>query len=45
MGRFSWLKSILENRRTIFKLMRRAFGGGLHAVPSVTIEPVAEERH
>jgi hypothetical protein len=46
MGRFSWLKSILENRRTIFKLMRRAFGGGLHAVvPAVTIEPVAEERH
>src|SRR5258705_8528760 len=46
MGRFSWLKSILENRRTIFKLVRRAFGGGLHAaVPSVATEPVTEQNH
>jgi hypothetical protein len=31
MGRFAWLKSILENRRIIFKLIRQGFGGGLRA--------------
>jgi hypothetical protein len=46
MGRFAWLKSILENRRTIFKLIRQGFGGGLHAAaPSVATEPVTEHRH
>ena len=46
MGRLAWLKSILENRRTIFKLIRQGFAGGLHAaVPLVTTEPVAEQRH
>jgi hypothetical protein len=30
MGRFAWLKTILENRRTIFKLIRQGFTGGLH---------------
>jgi radical SAM superfamily enzyme YgiQ (UPF0313 family) len=44
MGRFAWLKSILENRRTIFKLVRQGFGGGLHAtVPPVAIQPVSEQ--
>ncbi len=31
MGRLAWMKTILENRRTIFKLIRQAFGGGLRA--------------
>jgi len=44
MGRFAWLKTILENRRTILKLIRQGFGGGLHAaVPSVATEPVTEQ--
>ncbi|HLZ50361.1 MAG TPA: radical SAM protein [Candidatus Acidoferrum sp.] len=46
MGRFAWLKTILENRRTIFKLIRQGFGGGLHAAaPSVATQPVTEHRH
>ncbi len=46
MGRFAWLKSILENRRTIFKLIRQGLGGGLHvAVPAVAAQPVTEQRH
>jgi len=46
MGRFAWLKSMLENRRTIVKLIRQGFGGGLHAAaPSVATEPVTEQRH
>jgi len=46
MGRFAWLKTILENRRTIFKLIKQGFGGGLHAaVPSVATEPVTEQTH
>src|SRR6059036_2357682 len=44
MGRFAWLKTILENRRTMLKLIRQGFGGGLHAaVPSVATEPVTEQ--
>jgi hypothetical protein len=44
MGRFAWLKTIVENRRTIFKLIRQAFGGGLHSVvPAVATPPVAEQ--
>ncbi len=44
MGRFAWVKSIVENRRTIFKLIRQGFGGGLHsAVPSVAVQPVTEQ--
>jgi radical SAM superfamily enzyme YgiQ (UPF0313 family) len=31
LGRFAWIKAILENRRTIFKLVRQGFGAGLHA--------------
>jgi hypothetical protein len=45
MGRFAWLKTILENRRTIFKLISQGFGGGLHATaPSVAIEPVTAQQ-
>src|SRR5437868_2329503 len=45
MGRFAWLKTILENRRTILKLIKQGFGGGLHApVPSVATQPVTEQR-
>ena len=43
MGRFAWARTILENRRVIFKLMRRGFGAGLHAaVPSVPPQPAAK---
>ena len=46
MGRFAWLKTILENRRTIFKLIKQGFGGGLQAaVPSVATPPVSEPEH
>ncbi|MFY9690364.1 MAG: radical SAM protein, partial [Candidatus Acidiferrales bacterium] len=47
MGVFAWMKTIFENRRTIFKLAREGFGGGLQAVaaPAVAIQPVAEEQH
>jgi len=31
MGRFAWVKAILENRRTILKLIRQGFRGGLGA--------------
>ena len=44
MGRFAWLKTISENRRTILKLVRQGFAGGLHAAaPSVTAQPVTEQ--
>ena len=44
MGRFAWAKTIFENRRTIFKLIRQGFGAGLHsAAPSVATQ-VAEQR-
>jgi hypothetical protein len=44
MGRFAWMKTIFDNRRTIFKLTKQGFGGGLHAAaPSVAAEPVAEQ--
>src|SRR5213082_1982590 len=46
MGRFAWLKTILENRRTILKLIKQGFGGGLHApVPSVATQPVTEQQY
>src|SRR5213594_887920 len=45
MGRFAWVKTILENRRTILRLIRQGLGGGLHAaVPSVATQPVTEQR-
>jgi radical SAM superfamily enzyme YgiQ (UPF0313 family) len=37
MGRFAWLKTILENRRTILKLIRQAFGAG----PRITAPPLS----
>jgi hypothetical protein len=46
MGRFAWLKTILENRRTIFKLIRQGFAGGLHgAAPSIAAQAVAERQN
>ena len=45
MGRFAWVKTILENRRTIFKLIRQGFGAGLSAAaPSVATQPVPEQQ-
>jgi radical SAM superfamily enzyme YgiQ (UPF0313 family) len=45
MGRFAWLKSIVENRRTIFKLVKQGFGKGLHAPAApVAVEQVAEQQ-
>ena len=46
MGRFAWVKTIFENRRVIFKLIRQGFGSGLHAaVPSVAPQAVTEGQH
>jgi radical SAM superfamily enzyme YgiQ (UPF0313 family) len=46
LGRFAWLKTIVENRRTIFKLIRQGLGGGLHAAtPSALCRPVSEQPH
>jgi len=46
MGRFAWVKTVLENRRTILKLIRQGFGGGVQAVaPSVATRPVSEQQH
>ena len=46
MGAFAWMKTIFQNRRTIFKLARQGFGGGLHAVaaPSVATQPAMDEQ-
>lgn len=45
MGRFAWLKAIVENRRTIFSLVRQGFAGGLHA-PAISAapEPLADQQ-
>ena len=46
MGRFAWVKSILENRRTILKLLRQGFGAGLNAAaPSAATHSIAEQQH
>jgi len=46
LGRFAWLKTVVENRRTIFKLVRQGFSTGLHAAaPSVLRPPVSEQLH
>ncbi len=46
MGRFAWLTAILENRRTIFKLIRQGFAGGLHAAaPPMAAQTIAERRN
>ncbi len=42
MGRRAWVKLIFQNRRTIFKLVRQGFGGGLKAAPR---NPVSMPRH
>jgi radical SAM superfamily enzyme YgiQ (UPF0313 family) len=45
MGRLAWVKAILDNRRTILKLIRREFGRGLHAAaPSVATQTVRISR-
>jgi hypothetical protein len=45
MGRFAWLKTILGNRRTIFKLVKQGFGGGLRAAaPPIAAQPATEPR-
>jgi radical SAM superfamily enzyme YgiQ (UPF0313 family) len=41
MGRFAWAKTAYENRRTIFKLIKQAFGGGLRPTPPVAVAPQA----
>ena len=46
MGRFAWVKTILENRHIIQNLIRQGFGVGLHgAAPSVAIKPVTVQQH
>jgi radical SAM superfamily enzyme YgiQ (UPF0313 family) len=42
MGRFAWLKSILENRRVIYKLIRQGLGKGLHATAPVVTQPAGD---
>ena len=42
MGRFAWLKSIMENRRVIFKLVKQGFGKGLHATAPVVAQPAGD---
>ncbi|HWF37873.1 MAG TPA: radical SAM protein [Candidatus Acidoferrales bacterium] len=42
MGRFAWLKIIIENWRTIFKLTRQGFTSRLDAEPSHVTQPMAE---
>ncbi|HEX4426411.1 MAG TPA: hypothetical protein VH079_13515 [Terriglobales bacterium] len=43
IGRFAWMKTVIENRRTIFKLIRQGFGTGLNApAPSALHQPVSE---
>ena len=41
MGRFAWLKSILENRRVVFKLVRQGFATGLHSAAPKPVESPA----
>ncbi len=46
MGRFAWVKTIVENRRTILKLIKQGFRAGLHApVPSVATQRATEQQH
>jgi hypothetical protein len=46
MERFAWLKAIVENRPTIFKLVREGFAGGLlAATPSIAAPVIAERRN
>lgn len=44
MSRWAWLKTVMQNRRTIFKLVRSGFAGGLREKrPDATALPVVEE--
>ncbi len=46
IGRFAWMKTIFENRRTIFKLIRQGFSAGLISVaPPAVRQPVPEQPH
>jgi radical SAM superfamily enzyme YgiQ (UPF0313 family) len=44
MGRFAWAKTIFENRRTIFKLIRQAFGAVLHPAAPPVATQITEQR-
>jgi radical SAM superfamily enzyme YgiQ (UPF0313 family) len=45
MGRFAWVKTIFENRRTIFSLIRQGFARGLHApATSPAAAPLTEQQ-
>jgi radical SAM superfamily enzyme YgiQ (UPF0313 family) len=43
MGKFAWLKVVLENRQTIFKLVREAFFGRSVGQKSPMVEALYEE--
>jgi hypothetical protein len=46
LGRFAWVKTIVENRRTIFKLIRQGLSSGLSSAPrSLVRQPVPEQPH
>ena len=46
MGKFAWVRTIFENRRIIFKLLKQGLGGGLHSpVAAVTAQPAVEQHH
>jgi radical SAM superfamily enzyme YgiQ (UPF0313 family) len=46
MGRFAWVKSLFENRQTIYKLVKQGFGAGLNAAaPAVASSPAMEQPH
>ena len=42
MGRFAWLRIALENRRTISKLIKQGFGGGLHAPAPTAVQTAGD---
>lgn len=44
MSRWAWLKTVMQNRRTIFKLVRSGFAGGLREKhKAAPVLPVVEE--
>jgi radical SAM superfamily enzyme YgiQ (UPF0313 family) len=46
MGRFAWVRSLFENRRTIYKLLKQGFGAGLNATaPAAASSQVMEQPH
>jgi len=45
MGSFAWMKTIVENRRTILKLIRQGFGARFHAAAqSIVSEPATAQQ-